>query len=239
MARAGGLAHRPAVLGPYNLLDFGTGVMAAFAATLGIYRQVTTGRGEHLWTSLTQTGTYHQGRHALAYEGKAGEGTAGPEALGEGPLQRFYRARDGWFFLGAGPERRAAVRRAAGVGELTEEELEAAFRSRSVVECVGELRAAGAGAHAVVSLPELMADPSVRAQGLAVQQWSEEVGEVTMPGVAIRLSDTPVEVGTAVRQPGGDGRLVLDGLGWGDAAERLEREWALQLEDLPAGWERR
>lgn len=238
MARAGGGAHRPAVLGPYNLLDFGTGVMAAFAAALGIHHHLTTGEGLHLTTSLTQTGTWHQGRYALDFESRRWDEPSGPEALGEHALQRFYRARDGWFFLGAGQEQREAVRVASGVRQLTEEELEAAFRSRSVVECVGALRAAGAGAHAVVSLPDLMADPSVRAQGLAVQQLSEEVGEVTMPGVAIRLSDTPLQVGAAVRQPGADGRLVLDALGWGDAAERLEREWALQLSGLPAGWDR-
>ena len=37
----------------------------------------------------------------LDYQGRVANEPRGYEALGTGPLQRFYQARDGWFFLAA------------------------------------------------------------------------------------------------------------------------------------------
>jgi crotonobetainyl-CoA:carnitine CoA-transferase CaiB-like acyl-CoA transferase len=70
MARAGGDEGRPAVLGPYNFLDYGTGVLAAFAAALGVYHRTVTSQGRHLRTSLAQASTYYQARYLLDYQGK-------------------------------------------------------------------------------------------------------------------------------------------------------------------------
>ncbi|MBO0748230.1 MAG: CoA transferase, partial [Acidimicrobiaceae bacterium] len=53
MERAGG-DYPPEVLGPYNVLDFGTGVMASFAASLAIYHRQVTGEGQHVSASLAQ-----------------------------------------------------------------------------------------------------------------------------------------------------------------------------------------
>jgi len=39
----------------------------------------------------------------LDYEGKTYDEPRGWFAMGTGPLQRFYQAQDGWFFLGARP----------------------------------------------------------------------------------------------------------------------------------------
>lgn len=47
------------VLGPYNVVDFGSGVMTAFAASLGIFHQTRTGAGGRVTASLAQTATYH------------------------------------------------------------------------------------------------------------------------------------------------------------------------------------
>lgn len=263
MARAGGDEGRPAVLGPYNFLDYGTGVLAAFAAALGVYHRTVTGRGRHLRTSLAQAGSYYQARYLLDYRGKTGTEPAGPGALGEGPLQRFYRASDGWFFLGAteadlirlsgvpGLEFAAEARGAGpdsgetdreGLGKLLEER----FRTGPAAAWVAALQAAGLGAHEVVGLAALMTDPRVRGRGLSVTQVSPEAGEVTMPGIAIKMSATPPRLGEPARQPGADAQEVLQLASLAELAgltgplrslNELEQLWAVQATGLPAGWE--
>ncbi|HEY7279748.1 MAG TPA: CoA transferase [Trebonia sp.] len=263
MARAGGDGGRPAVLGPYNFLDYGTGVLAAFAAALGVYQRTVTGQGRHLRTSLAQAGTYYQARYLLDYQGKTWTEPAGPGALGEGPLQRFYRASDGWFFLGA---TEADLTRLSGVpgleftveassgetggGTADAEELgkllEERFQAGSAAAWVAALQAAGLGAHEVVGLAALMTDPRVRGRRMSVTQVSPEAGEVTMPGIAIKMSATPPRLGAPARQPGADAREVLQLASRAELAGlteplrslgELEQLWAVQATGLPAGWE--
>ncbi|GAB3527849.1 CoA transferase [Phytohabitans suffuscus] len=219
MCRAGG-GGRPRVLGPYNLLDYGTGVLAAFAAALGLYRRATTGEGAHAHTSLTQAATHHQGVHLVGADRRPAAEPSGPYALGTGPAHRFHRAGDGWLFA-AGPD-------------LPDVD----FGTAPVARWVAELRAAGTAAHEVVGLADLMTDPAARARGLTVSQRSEEVGEVVMPGIAIGLTRTPARLGAAVRRPGADGPAVLAGRGYTDTdIEELARGWVLQTAALPSGWD--
>ncbi|WP_219460105.1 CaiB/BaiF CoA transferase family protein [Nonomuraea rhizosphaerae] len=265
MARTGG-DGRPAVLGPYNLLDYGTGTMAAFAAALGLYHREVSGEGQHVRTSLTQTGIYQQARYAVRAGSDAPAEPRGPAALGVDPWHRFYRAADRWFFLGASRDQLPALReipalkqalsegdppdalevasRDGGEGALEvafraggEDALEAVFATAGADEWVETLTAAGVGAHAVTPLAELMTDPYVRSRGLAVSQVSEEVGEVVMPGIAIRVHHNPPRLGHPVRRPGADAREVLARIGLADSAEALERAWAVQLSALPGGWD--
>jgi crotonobetainyl-CoA:carnitine CoA-transferase CaiB-like acyl-CoA transferase len=240
----GGEGGKPAVLGPYNFLDYGTGVLAAFAAVLGIYQHAVTGRGRHVRTSLAQTGTYYQARFMLDYQGKEWAEPNGPGALGEGPLQRFYQAADGWFFLGltrSGLSRLAAVpglRIPPGTdGDELAKLLEEQFAVRQAAVWVDALQAAGLGAHEVVELAALMTDPLVRDRQLSVTQVSPEAGEVTMPGIAIKMSATPPRVGPAVHQPGADAREVLEQAGLGAQLDHLAEKWAVQTTALPAGWD--
>ncbi|SHL11108.1 Crotonobetainyl-CoA:carnitine CoA-transferase CaiB [Pseudonocardia thermophila] len=231
MARAGGTG-KPAVLGPYNLLDYGTGVLAAYAAVLGLHHRAATGEGLELRTSLVQTASHHQGLFMVDFAGaRHGGEPAGPYALGEADHQRFHRAADRWLYVHAqSPEELAAALGADG-GDVA-----AVIAGRSARDVVEELVAAGIGAHEVVELDELMVDPQVRRRGLSVTQVSEEVGEVTMPGLAITMSATPPRLGAPVRQPGADAIQVLDRIGLADAVPELERRWVLQTTHLPAGW---
>lgn len=244
MARAGGPEGRPAVLGPYNMLDYGSGAMAAFAAALGVYHRTVTGEGRRLRTSLAQTGTHHQAAFMLDYEGKRWTEPTGPDALGEGPLQRFYRASDGWFFLGLAPADLDTLRGVDGLhglgtaeGEDLAKHLEGRFACRSAAVWVDALQAAGLGAHRVTSLVDLMDGALARGRGLSVTQTSEEVGEVRMPGIAISMSRTPLRLGDAARQPGSDAVRVLERVGLGGTVAELERQGAIQMAALPGGWE--
>src|SRR5581483_6782595 len=218
-------------------------VMTAFAVGLAVYHRLRTDRGQHVQSSLSQTATYHQTPYMLDYQGKRYDEPRGWHALGTGPLQRFYQAQDGWFFVGARPSDASRVGEAVGVpaadrldDRALAEALEGRFATAPASTWVDQLRAAGISAQAVVTLPDLMTDPWVRAHGLSVSQCSEEVGEVTYPCPSPKLSGTPVRLGPPVRQPGADAAVILEEIGLAEAIEALDRQWVLQSSNLPPGW---
>ena len=92
----------PAILGPYNLVDIGTGTLGTFATALGLYHRLRTGQGQHVQASLCQTATYQQTPFMLDYAGHtqraarlhdAGQRRAEPLLPGAGPLVLSGSAR--------------------------------------------------------------------------------------------------------------------------------------------------
>ena len=81
-------------------------------------------------------------------------------------------------------------------------------------EWVTRLTAVGIGAHAVQKVEHLMQDAWVRQHGLSLTQHIEGLGEMTMPGVAARLSRTPLRVGKPVDPVGSDAAAVLNHSAW-------------------------
>ncbi len=233
----------PSVLGPYNIVDIGTGILGAFATALALYHRQSTGRGQLASASLAQTATYHQAAFMFDFPGYQPTEPRGYFTLGEGPLQRYYRAADRWFFLGARPEdvpALATVTRTPDVARRTgaalEKALEAAFATGSAQDLVARLAGAGIAAHVATPIAELMVDPLVRARGLSVTQEVAGVGSCTMPGVSPRLSHTPALPGHPPRRPGEDARQVLASVGMADRLDALERGWVVRATDLPAAW---
>jgi crotonobetainyl-CoA:carnitine CoA-transferase CaiB-like acyl-CoA transferase len=233
----------PSVLGPYNIVDIGTGILGAFVTALALYHRQSTGRGQLASASLAHTATYHQAAFMFSFPGYRSAEPHGYFALGENPLQRYYRAGDRWFFLAARQADLAALAAVSGLGEIAdladaarEQALEAAFAAEDATSLVERLTGAGVAAHVVVPVAELMTDPGVRGRGLSVSQQVEGVGSCTMPGVSPRLSDTPALVGSPPRRPGEDARGVLASVGLADRLDALERGWVLRATDLPAAW---
>jgi crotonobetainyl-CoA:carnitine CoA-transferase CaiB-like acyl-CoA transferase len=233
----------PSVLGPYNIVDIGTGILGAFATALALYHRFSTGRGQLASASLAQTATYHQAAFMFDFDGYAPAEPRGYRALGEGPLQRYYRAADQWFFLAAGPGDLAALSAVTGepgiaesAGAALERALEAAFARASASEVTGRLQEAGIAAHVVVPIAALMTDPVARARGLSVTQEVAGAGRCTMPGVSPRLSGTPALVGHPPHRPGEDAREVLAAVGLDGRLDALERGWVVRASGLPAAW---
>jgi formyl-CoA transferase len=226
------------VLGPYNLIALGTGTLATFATGLAVYHRLRTGVGQQAQASLAQTATYQQTPYMLKYKGHERREPRGYTALGTGPLNRFYRASNGWFFLAVPREDAAKLSSVEGLGNVdeSEESLEKAFAAEDAATWVARLRKAGLSAQAWVRVAELMEDPYVRKRGLSVTQEVEGVGTTTAPGVTVRLSRTPMRVGQAPRRPGSDAGAILDELGLAEALPRLEKQWVLQVNDLPGAW---
>jgi crotonobetainyl-CoA:carnitine CoA-transferase CaiB-like acyl-CoA transferase len=234
---------QPSVLGPYNIVDIGTGILGAFVTALALYDRQSTGRGQLASASLAQTGTYHQALFMFDFAGYQPAEPRGYLALGEGPLQRYYRAADRWFFLAGRPQDRAAlaeITHRPEVADLTGDALaaalETAFAGFDAGPVVDRLAAADIAAHVVVPIAELMTDALVRSRGLSVSQQVVGAGSCTMPGVSVRLSGTPARVGRPPGRPGEDAKAVLAAAGMADQLDALERGWVVRATDLPAAW---
>jgi crotonobetainyl-CoA:carnitine CoA-transferase CaiB-like acyl-CoA transferase len=117
-----------------------------------------------------------------------------------------------------------------------EQALEARFAELPAAVWVDRLRQASVSAHAVVPVAEAMADPWVQSHGLSVTQTVEDVGDVTMPGLSVRLSVTPMRLGAPPHRPGSDAEAILQELGLAEALPALVRTWVLQTSDLPSAW---
>jgi crotonobetainyl-CoA:carnitine CoA-transferase CaiB-like acyl-CoA transferase len=229
-----GRGGKPGVLGPYNPLDYGTGMMAAFAATLGLFHRARTGEGQHVSTSLAHVGTFHQA--TLLFSAVESSEPAGREALGSSALQRFYRAADGWFFLGARDDQAQLVVAATGAPRAFEADLEVAFATEPVAHWVALLQERGIGAHAIVRLPELLEQPYVVESGLRLEQVSDEIGGVVMPGPVVLIDGRRLPAGRVANAPGSDAQSVLDDIGRGADLDALDARWVVQARNLPAGW---
>ena len=83
---------------------------------------------------------------------------------------------------------------------------------------------------------ELMVDDYVKARGLSVTQHVDGVGETTAPGLAVRLSLTPMRLGDPPHKPGSDAAAILEQVGLKAELPVLENAWVLQVNDLPAAW---
>ncbi len=229
------------VLGPYNLADIGTGVMGSFATCLALYHRFRTGEGQRAFASLAQTCTYHQTPYMLEYEGQVADEPRGYDALGTGPLNRYYRASDAWFFVATPAENVAALTQVVGLEDVNdaaklEAALEGHFATQPAEAWVQRLCEAGISAHRVTPVADVMRDGSARKRGLSISQLVDEVGETTAPGISIRLSRTPLRAGDPPRRPGSDAAEILREIGMEDELPSLSRRWVLQTDDLPKPW---
>ena len=222
----------------YQVCDYGTGMLSAFAILLGLYHQLCTGEGQHVQASLARTGTYHQIPFMLAYEGKRWDEPRGREVRGYGSTDRLYRAADRWLYLAApSADALAAVGGLEDIDLSTtglESRLEAAFAKDDAATWVERLTRAGIAASVALQLEEVMDDPVTIEQGLSIERDHRGAGVVRSPGPAPRLSLTPARIASPAPLPGWDGREVLALAGLADSADELIARGVV-AEELPGG----
>jgi crotonobetainyl-CoA:carnitine CoA-transferase CaiB-like acyl-CoA transferase len=156
-------------------------------------------------------------------------------ALGTGPLNRFFKAQDRWFFMALPTSDAAKLKEVEGL-DASGSDLEAQFSGLPADVWVERLRKAGIAAQVRVPVAELMTDPYVRSRGLSVAQQVDGVGETTAPGLPVRLSRTPMRLGEPPHRPGSDAPRILEEIGLMEELPKLEKAWVLQVNDLPAAW---
>ena len=210
----------PAMRLPYEINDYGTGVLTAYAVALALLHRLRTGEGQQVEAALAYTATLHQSLYLQSFAGKVWNEPRGQRALGSGPLQRLYRASDGWLFLGAHERdlpRLGRIGDLQGIdrlsGDAIADLLERRIAHKPVEDWVNRFTAAGAGAHALTPVADLMSDPWVIAHGLSLTRDHAGIGAVTTIGPVPRLSRTPLVAGRPAAPPGSDEDDVLRELG--------------------------
>jgi crotonobetainyl-CoA:carnitine CoA-transferase CaiB-like acyl-CoA transferase len=232
----------PSVLGPYNPVDIGTGVLGTFATGLALFHKVRTGEGQMAGASLCQTGMYHQAIYSFDFPGYVPTEPRGYEALGEGSLDRFYKGSDRWFYLASNRDELGQLSEVVGNdlsafdGAELEKTLDHLFADETAEVWVDRLVSAGISAHVNETVEDLMVAEVPIARGLSVTQDVEGAGLCTMPGISVHLSDTPGLVGAAPRQPGINAAEILEELGLADRLAALEQSWVVRTTNLAPAW---
>ena len=114
--------------------------------------------------------------------------------------------------------------------------LSAAFAERSATEAVQALQEAGVGAHEVLTTEQVMTREPAMKLGLSLIQRSAEFGPVVMPGLTVRLSESPLVLGRAAGRAGSDAESILAEVGLAGRMTELSRRWVLRTDDLPRAW---
>jgi crotonobetainyl-CoA:carnitine CoA-transferase CaiB-like acyl-CoA transferase len=114
--------------------------------------------------------------------------------------------------------------------------LSAALAQRSATDAVQALQEAGVGAHEVLTTEQVMTREPATKLGLSLIQLSEESGPVVMPGLTVRLSESPLVLGRAAGRAGSDAESILAEVGLAGRMTELSRAWVLRTEDLPPAW---
>ena len=196
---------------PYEINDYGTGILAAFAVGLGLLNRQRSKDAAHMQAALTYTAGLHQ---SLYLHDQPGAPTW--DERGFGPWQRLYRTSDAWIFLGVSPRDSFTQRRildylqlapARSEGELAYA-LENTLSSRDAAFWEARLHALGAGVHRLATLEEVMKDTRSRRRGLVITRHHPGLGDITMVGPVASLSRTPLVPGRVAGPPGSDRKTV-------------------------------
>jgi formyl-CoA transferase len=195
------------------LIDAITALYAHGAILAALHHRERTGEGQYLELSPMECGIAALINAATAYL-VAGEvqgrwGGAHPSLV---PYQAF-RARDGYFIVGAGNERlwKAFCEvlgapewaddprydgNAKRVGRREElvELIEARLQARGRGEWVAAFAAAGLPAGPINDIAQVFADPQVAHRAMVIEVDHPTAGRVRLPGIPVKFAGTPARV---------------------------------------------
>jgi crotonobetainyl-CoA:carnitine CoA-transferase CaiB-like acyl-CoA transferase len=212
----------------FGTIDVLGGLSAAFAVSLALLRREKTGLGDVARSSLAAAGQWLQARFMYDFEGRpAFDEPRGPAAKGEGPFYRCYCAKDGWFFLAAGPKSAAQVRKVGSLREAFEKDaegvepaLEMIFRERPIKYWQDELRPLDVAVQSLESLSAIRArstnasanKSTIRFHGDERHPSGRSVKHIQP--TAVRLLHAPVLSTRAAEKYGCSTRKIMADLGY-------------------------
>lgn len=200
---------------PLLVLDHMTGQMGCLGVLLAVYGRLCSGIGQRVQACLSRSSTLAQLPFMLDYDGKVWDEPAGPEAKGYGPLDRIFKAKDGWFYLVA--KDTSSIRSIPLLAGLPEDP--------TALSSALEARAAEGSVDAWVSLLDVpgvtvrrcrfyQAEPPeedyAKAKGLTKREFHPGVGMLRTTHGAGRLSLTPVISVYPSPAPGADTDWFLE-----------------------------
>lgn len=228
---------------PFAINDYGTGFMGALAVSLALLHRSRTGEGQHVSTALAYTACTLQSAFMQDFRGNTLNEARGQDSLGTGPLNRAYKANDGWLFLVARRSDLSIIRNLLELPDLErvgdhelELLLEYSVQKHSVKHWVDAMNNNGIGAHEIIFDPRaLLRDKWVIEHGLSVTRDHMELGSITTTGPAPRLSLTPLQIGRPAPKPGSDAQTILEDIGLGNQFQRLVGENIIRLDGIVPG----
>jgi crotonobetainyl-CoA:carnitine CoA-transferase CaiB-like acyl-CoA transferase len=213
-----GWPDQPARL-PYEINDYGTGVLTAFGLSLALLHHARTGQGQQVNGALGYTATLHQSLRFAQMAQPHHDPSAFANTLGLHALYRLYKARDQWFFFAL---ERASLLRLQQVleqpllGTLSDADqqdlLAHTFGEQALDYWINKLRACDPVIHRLVPVHELMSDPWVVGHGLSLTREHKNIGMIRTIGPVARLSRTPLVAGHPAPPPGSDRAAVMQAL---------------------------
>ena len=178
MIRFGGARDTPEEHAHFGTIDVLGGFCAALAAAAALVRREKTGQPARARSSLMAAGELIQMPFMYDNPDRAPfDEPSGRHALGNGAHYRFYKARDGWFFLACADDTELArVASIPGFGDITETENKAEFLQKRfsgllLAECLQRLTALDIGVVIPSSIADLRdkythhGDPQIRKDG--------------------------------------------------------------------------
>jgi len=240
MERFGGSLQSVEEHAHFGTIDVLGGLCAAFAASLALLRRETTGRVDVARSSLAAAGQWLQARFMYDFTGRPPfDEPRGPEAKGEGPYYRCYRAADRWFFLAVHPNLTAAVsaRLLGNADATTEGELEvslaALFKTQPVdvwCQTLSDLHVAVQPLNSLSRLrAESLADGGSMRTVRFIRDENHPLGRAVehIDPTAIRPLHAPIVRLPAATRYGADTRRVLRELGY--SLEEIEKMAEMQV----------
>jgi crotonobetainyl-CoA:carnitine CoA-transferase CaiB-like acyl-CoA transferase len=204
---------RPPVKIGVPITDLGAGLFALSAILAALYWRASSGRGQHIDTSLFEAGIalsvweateYFSGRiperlgsaHRMSapYQAfRCADGYLTVGAANQRTFEKFARllGRDGWI---SDPRYASDARRVEHRGELAEA-IESIMMARSCAEWLAALDAAGIPCGRINSYAEVFSDPQVSARDMTVSVDHPTLGVLTTLGTPVKMSRTPLNAG--------------------------------------------
>ena len=211
--------------------DLGSGLFAVYGILSALYSRHQTGLGQHVDTSLFETGMALAVWEATEYfyTGRLPKPTGSAHRL-SAPYQAF-RTRDGYITVGADSDRhwplfcrvlgldslpddprfRSNATRLQNLGALVPI-IEARTATEKSVYWLAQLETAGIPSGPINTIPEALADPQTLAREMVVQMSHPRAGSIRALGTPVKLSLTPATIRRPAPLLGQHTEEVLDEL---------------------------
>lgn len=212
--------------------DLTAGLLAAYGVVAALVERSTSGRGQHVDTSLLEAGiAYTVWESASFFATGEVPGPTGTAHRLTAPYQAFTTADGHVIVGGANQANWERICRAIDRPDLVEDQrfrtpadrmrnraelvalLEGIFQTRPTGEWLERLEAEGVPSGPVYDLAQVYADPHVQAREMVVTRPHPTAGDVRMIGVPVKLSRTPGGVYRAAPRLGEHTAEVLAELG--------------------------
>jgi len=207
---ATGEEGRPPVRVGSSLIDYGTGLYAAFAIMTALWNREKTGRGQWIDTSLLDTGVSFMNYWVTMFSVNG----QNPPRVGSGhamavPYQVF-ESKDVPVFIGVSGDKSykefcksfKCEELAGDPRFITNDErcknrdvlipmVQDIIKQYTSKEILEKMTAAGIPCAPVLTVGEMIEDPHVKARNMVVDVDYPGVGKIKIPNMAFRMSETP------------------------------------------------